>query len=114
MKKEVKTTIFDKIWLWLNLPDIPTEKKYTRPFKILKSGEYNLMRNTLDTIPSYITQIKQQNNELEEKDLEIETLEKQIKELQEEIKLNKLTIKGLKISNTIKEKKLNAKKKCKG
>ena len=88
MKKkriEIKgPSIIDRIVFALTLPDIPKKDDREGPFKVIKTKEYNLMKNMIDTIPGYTTQIRKQNidlkkmkEELDLKIVELDTKEKQ-------------------------------------
>lgn len=88
MKKkriEVKgPSIIDRIVFALTLPDIPKKDDREGPFKVIKTKDYNLMKNMIDTIPGYTTQIRKQNidlkkmkEELDLKIVELDTKEKQ-------------------------------------
>ena len=83
MKKkriEVKgPSIIDIRVVALTLPDIPKKDDREGPFKVIKTKDYNLMKNMIDTIPGYTTQIRKQNIDLkkkkEELDLKIDELD---------------------------------------
>lgn len=106
-KIEAKMTFLDKIILWLNLPELPKDKKYESPYKLLKRGEYNLLKTKVEGIPAYITQIRQQNEQLENQKFIIEEQNQIIEQLTKERKQDKNTIRGLRISKAIKERQLN-------
>lgn len=72
-----KPNIIDRIIFALSLPDIPSKDDGERPFKILKTKEYNLMKNMIDGIPGYTTQIRKQNEDLKnlQKELDLKSAE---------------------------------------
>ena len=57
-----KLNLFERFWLRLKFPKIPSKDG---SMITITKGEYNLMRNMMDREESFLTQIRNQNKEIE-------------------------------------------------
>lgn len=109
MKKiEVKKpNIIDRIVFALTLPDIPSKNDLGRegPFKVIKTKNYNLMKNIIDGIPGYTTQIRNQNAEIKDLKEEINGLKEILEKTEKARRKNASSIGGLKTSLNLNKKK---------
>lgn len=69
-----KLSFIEKLELKAMLPEIPKTKR--KHFKIIRRSEYDLMKKTIARQESYLQQLREQFNIIEEKDAKINDLEK--------------------------------------